>query len=278
MLNAFDTVPKEARAEHRRAYREYLGQRDGELDFANRKLSRRELSMGRFETATQKRALDATLFQEQYDHFDRKRETTPEMLLLLALVKLNGAEAYGVNYTFDDNLERALAVDQDDTELFLLTEEHYHTRILLSAALEYGLNVRETFRPPLNLRMLIGTIASSPTALARPMTLASELYGVTLFVSLLERAGEVLKHTPLLRDSVEERILEILIDEIGHVTFNRLELGAWGLFQARAILPLVARGLSNFCPELNAVGVDTSGNLEPLRRLPSAVRKGAFVV
>lgn len=277
MLNAFEVVPKEARAEHGKAYRQYLAERDGELDFARRQLSRREQSMNRFESVTQKREMDAKLFQEQYAKFDKKRPTTPEMLLLLSLVKLNGAEAYGVDYTYEDNLKRALA-GGDDTEFYLLTEEHYHTRILLSAALEYGIDVRAAYRPPLSLRVLIGIIASSPMALARPLTLASELYGVTLFAALLRRAGEVLQDVPELRDAVEERLLEILIDEIGHVTFNRLSLGAWGLAQARAAMPFVVRGMRDFCPELSALGVDTSGNLEPLNRLPSVVRQGAFVV
>lgn len=280
MHNTFDTVPKESRAELRRAYRQYLSERDGELDFAKKKLSRREASIGHFESTKPKSVMDANLFKEQYDRFDRKRQTTPEMLLLLALVKMNGTEAYGVEYTFESSLKRALSSsgEDDDTELYLLTEEHYHTRILLSAALEYGLNIKETFRPPLNLRMLIGTIASSPAAVARPLTLASELYGVTLFASLLKRAGEVLKPAPELRDAVEERLLEILVDEIGHVTFNRLLLGSWGLFQARTVMPLVVRGVRGFCPELGPLGVDTSGNLEPLNHLPSAVKERAFVV
>jgi hypothetical protein len=277
MLNAFDNIPQEARPGHRRAYREFLGKRDGELDLDGRKLSEREKSIARFEGAQPKSALEPQLFQAQYDKFDKRRETSREMLLLLALVKMNGAEAYGVDAGFDFSL-RAAQASGDDSELYLLIEEHYHTRILLSSAREFGLNVIETFRPPLNLRALIGTITSLPASWARPLTLASEVYGVSLFASLLGLTRDVFKQRPALRDAIEERIMEVLVDEIGHVTFNRLGLGAWGLYQAEKLVPLVRMGLSDFVPELRMLGVDMNRGLAELNKLPGAVRRSAFVV
>lgn len=277
MLKAFEVVPAEARQGHLRDYRSFLHARDGELDLERRTLSKRERSMQRFEGSAPKASLDAGIFKERYQRFDRKSETSPEMMLLLALVKVNAAEAFGVNYAFEELVRRARQTG-DDLELMLMMEEHYHTRILLSTAHEFGLDVRETYRPPLSLRTLIGTITAVPAAMARPLTLASEAYGTTVFYSLLKRTRDVLRHSPELRDAVEERIIEVLIDELGHVTFNRLGLGKWGLWQARKLVPFVAKGLGDFMPELGALGVDTNADLRSLDDLPQQVRDRAFVV
>jgi hypothetical protein len=277
MLNAFDLIPAEARKGHLDSYREFLDRRDGDLDLGTRTLSNRERTMARFENIAPKASLDPAEFKERYQRFDRTRETSAEMMLLLALVKVNAAEAFGVNYAFEELLRRA-EKSGEDLELRLMIEEHYHTRILLSTAREFGIEVTESFRPPFSLRTLIGTITSIPMAMARPLTLASEVYGTTIFYSLLKRAGQILKHRPELRDAVEERIVEVLIDEMGHVTFNRLGLGSWGLWQARTMVPLVARGLGDFLPELGVLGVDMRADLQSLRDLPQVVRDHAFVV
>jgi len=95
------------------------------------------------------------------------------MLLLLALVKVNSAEAYGVARNFQRTMDRALK-NNDDAELRTLCEEGYHTRILLSSANRYGIAVHEPYRPPSALRVLIGGIATAPMAIARPLTLAGD--------------------------------------------------------------------------------------------------------
>jgi hypothetical protein len=93
----------------------------------------------------------------------------------------------------------------------------------------------------------------------------------------------VLRHEPELRDAVQERICEILIDEIGHISFNRMCLGGIGLAQARAIVPLIGVSLSEAMPELVALGAVSSGSgseiasLATGRGLPEHVRKTAFL-
>ena len=129
-MEAFSPVSSTARPKILRDYREYLRARDGIVDVTERTLSKREDAMRRFLTAGD-RWMDRELFDRQYQRFDPKRETPPETLLLLALVKVNAAEAYGVHQTIDGALGRARRSD-DDTELVLLVEESYHTRILLS--------------------------------------------------------------------------------------------------------------------------------------------------
>jgi hypothetical protein len=203
-------------------------------------------------------------------------------MLLIALVKINAAEAFGVNQTFEKVLRRAVKND-DKCELMLLIEETYHTRILLSTALTYGVELKSAYKPPTALRALISTIGLSPMIVARPLTLASEVLAVLLFMNLLEKARVILRHDPELRDSVEERLCEIITDEIGHMSFNRQCMGAAGIAQARMLLALVAIGISGAFPELKALGTMSSASddevqsLASCRRLPEHVMRSAFV-
>lgn len=281
MLNVFTPIASAARPEHRLAYRSFLAVRDGVPDLQQRTLSRREESLSRFlRPLARERDLDREVFDAQYERFDATRPTSLETLLLLALVKVNAAEAFGVNSTYEQALRRAIASD-DDLELILLIEENYHTKILLSSARLYGVAVQAPYTPPTALRALIGSMAHTPEFLSRPLILASEVFGTLSFLKLLRVAGRLLKHDPELRDAVEERLIEVLIDEIGHVSFNRVCLGGAGLAQARALLPLVGRGLRNAIPEFAALGIDLSCDgaeqITTSSHLPEAVRRAAFV-
>ena len=279
-MNVFAAIPKDARPAIRHDYRAFLQARDGVVDLTSRTLSKREAAMGRF-LAPGQRDIDRELFKLQYDRFDARRATSPEALLLLALVKVNAAEAWGVNRTFDGALERATRSD-DDTEVVLLVEEFYHTKILLSSACLYGIDVATAARPHFGLRAFVSGIATLPAALARPLTLAGEIIGVLTFLNLLAVTREVLKAEPCIRDAIEERLIEILIDEIGHVTFQRLHMGSVGLAQARFLLPVVASGLASSIPEIRALGAmprspaAAIASLGPTT-LPEAVRHHAFI-
>jgi hypothetical protein len=283
MLDIFKPLPAADRRANLVAYQRFLADRDGAVDVEKRQLSRREQGMARYESPLSRiRDIDRELFTAQYASFDPKVETPPEVLLLVSLVKINAAEAFGVNRNFERVLRRA--VKNDDTcELTLLIEETYHTRILLSTALSYGVDVKSVFQPPTALRALISTIAVSPTAIARPLTLASEVLAILLFLNLLEKARVVLRHDSELRDSVEERLCEIITDEIGHMSFNRQWLGAIGIAQARMLLPLVAAGVSAAFPELRALGTMSSASegevlgLASGERLPEQVVRTAFL-
>ncbi len=137
---------------------------------------------------------------------------------------------------YESTLRRALKND-DECELMVMVEETYHTRILVSTALSYGIEVKSAYQPPTALRGLITTIVKTPKAIARPLTLAAEVLAVLMFSNLLEKSRVVLRHDPELRDSVEERLCEILTDEIGHMSYNRACIGPVGMMQARAVLP-----------------------------------------
>ncbi len=283
LVDIFRPLAPEARRENLAAYKSFLAARDGALDLEKNQLRRREEGMLRYERPLSRiREIDRDLFAAQYASFNPKVETPPEVLLLVALVKVNGAEAYGVHKTFDKVLRRAMKND-DTNEITLLVEETYHTRILLSTALSYGIDVKTAYKPPTALRALITTIGKSPMFLARPLTLASEVLGILMFLNLLEKSRVILRHDPELRDAVEERLSEIITDELGHMTFNRSCLGAAGIAQARMLLPIVATGLSGTFPDLNALGTMSSASDEDVaslvsgRRLPEQVARSAFI-
>lgn len=269
----FSVIPEAARREGREAYRSFLAARDGVLDVERRTLSRREESMRRF-SAIGARAIDRALFDAQYARFDPRQKTPPEILLLLTMAKVNAAEAFGVGRTIDGALAHA-AKTGDELELMVLIEEVYHTKILLSAANLYGMSIDAPYTPPASLRALIGSIANAPLHVQRPLTLAGELLGVSAFLGLLEAAGRAALDAEL-RDAFEERICEVLIDEIGHVALLRLSMGSLGLAETRALLPFVGLGVGGSLPELAALGVKIEPRRFSLDRLPEAVRKNAF--
>lgn len=283
MLDVFAPIPKDLRYAKLREYGEYLIERDGELNIAERTLSKREASITKFETApAQVRDIDRAKFARHYRAFDKHESLSDEMLLLLSLVKVNAAEAYGVEQNFQRTIDRAVKKN-DDVELRIICEETYHTRILLSSGNRYGIDVTDPYRPPSAFRIMIGGIAVSPEAIARPLTLAGEIIATLTFIKLIGITQKVLAHDPETRDALEQRLIEITTDERGHISYNRLLSGPLELAQTRLILPIVARVLAYTFPEVIKLGAFPTNILAELplltdpKRLPESVRRSSFV-
>jgi hypothetical protein len=277
----FSPLSTDARRSLRAGYREFLAARDGAPDLERRTLARREESLRRFLASTPPEPRpDRALFDAQYREYDPRRDTSRELLLLLTFVKINAAEAYGVERVYDDAMARAKR-GEDDLEILVILEERYHTQILGSAARLYGFETGAPYRPTRGLKALIGGIARAPQAMSRPLVLASEIAGVLTFLRLLRATRDVLRDDPATRDALEERLIEVMIDEVGHVTFNRICLGAVGLAQARAMLPLVAIGTADAIPEARTLGVLPVSHRDfadfTLDALPAEVRAKTFV-
>jgi len=284
MRDLFAAAPKNVREAQLREYAQYLEERDGELNLNERTLAKREVTIKKYETPPAVTLpMDEAQFRAQYRRFDKRNLPSQEMLLLLSLVKVNSAEAYGVSRNFQRTMSRALK-ENSEAELRILCEEGYHTRILLSAANRYGLSVTEPYRPPSALRIMIGGIATAPMAIARPLTLAGEIIATLMFTKLLEIAPRVLKHSPETRDAIEERLVEICTDEHGHISFNRLHASPADLAETRLILPLTARimGATVF-QEIAALGAFPTNVMDDLplltdpRLMPEAVRRHAYL-
>lgn len=283
MQDVFATAPRELRTARLREYEQYLIERDGELNIEQRTLSRREERIRRYEAPPRRvRELDPAIFGKHYADFKHEPSMSEELLLLLALVKVNSAEAYGVSQNFQRTMARALK-SGDESELRILCEEGYHTRILLSSSNHYGLEVKSSYRPPSALRIMIGGIATAPMAIARPLTLAGEIIATLMFIKLFRTTERVLKHDPETRNAFLERIMETCVDERGHITYNRMHMSALDLAHTRTILPLTARIMSNVFREMVALGAYPLHIWEDLpllyddRHLPEEVRRSSFV-
>jgi hypothetical protein len=283
MRDLFLAAPHDQRKEKLREYQAYLIERDGDVNIRERTLTKREKAIVKHEAPLAFTAeMDEAEFRRMYKSFDKKRSVRPEMLLLLALVKVNSAEAYGVERNFQRVMSRAEG-ENDDTLLRILCEETYHTRILLSSAKHYGIEVTEAYRPPSALRIMIGSIATAPDVIARPLTLAGEFIATLMFTKLLDIVPRVLKHKPEIRDAIEERIVEICTDEHGHISYNRMCASVADFAELRMILTLTSRIMRNVFPEMVAIGAYPMDIMQDLRLIadprliPESVRRQAFL-
>jgi hypothetical protein len=277
--DAFEAVPEGERQEKLQMYAAFLRTRDGEADHEAMTLAHREAAMQRYRapTAFYSAAFDSELFHAQYRRFDPRRPLPRQLLLLLTLVKINAAEAYGVRLT------KALrnADDVSPLERLITLEEHYHTQLLLSAAAHFGLTIDAPSEPTMMFKGLIGTIARVPPVMFHPLVLMSEIIGTVYFHRLIGITREVLRDEPVIRDAIEERITEVLIDEIGHVSYNRLLIGSAGMRATRALMPMVALSMRNAVPEYSHLAGGTAPLSDftsfALQQLPEEIRRRAFV-
>jgi hypothetical protein len=230
------------------------------------------------------RTLAPETFDRNFAAFDGREVEDPCLRAMLAFVKINSGEAYGVEAVGRARRKRP----QSDTpmarvERMVMREEEYHTRILLGATHQFGLAPPNgAYRPPLAVKALIGTLVHAPEAFFHPVLLAAEVAGLFHFNWLLVRVGEVFASWPALRDGLESRLVEILIDEVGHVAFNRAAVGPHGITAARALAPNVAFATAAMLPELGSLGW-TRHALDSFERfnlssLPAAARARAFYV
>ena len=207
-----------------------------------------------------------------------------EELALLSFVKINAGEAYGVEVT---TTARAKLYERDEpifrVEKVLAHEETFHTKMLLGITQHFGnLDLGDGWTPPMPLKVLIFALAKSPPALFHPILLGSEIAGVFTLNWLLERSRELFPDHPEIRESMERRLVEILIDEIGHIAYNRIAIGQRGLKFAKPMAGQVVRGQELMTPEVVALGLDRSEQARldsfDYTALPEEVRRRSFFV
>ena len=262
------------------AYLAFLHARNGS-DFARRD----QMMAQRFDHSSVRASIliDSERFNRNYAEFT-ERDVSPEELALLAFVKINAGEAYGVEVT---RKARKREWDNDKVldvlEQVVLHEEDYHTRLLVGAAQHFeGLEINDAWRPAWPLRLLIGALSYAPKAMFHPIVLGSEISGVHAFNWLLERIQTLFPDDPKVRESMEERLIEILIDEVGHVAYNRILVGKMGRSVAGVIARMVSKSARIMNKELLALGFDdkTLRGVEGFdyMQLPEEVRRRSFFV
>jgi hypothetical protein len=263
------------------AYAAYLDERDGAPDFDRRELAFRERDTARFETAAPcyDGAFDAALFERQLRRYDARAATSAEMQLVLCLVKINANEAYAVNRAIGRQIFAESLLGR--IHRLVLLEEAYHTRVLRSSARLFGVSAADTSPPAGITRGLVSAITTLPDILGRPITLAAEAVGVATFLRAIGVVRRLFRDRPIVRDGLEERLTEVLVDEIGHVSFNRL-IARPGTFAAlRALIPTVALGTHGAMAEAEQLGIMPIPIREVLaldpQALPAEVRRRAFI-
>jgi hypothetical protein len=279
----FEPVDETDREALYREYLRFLTDRNGEMDFECRRYSKREEHLRAMASSTvrHRESFDEDLFRRQYADY-RPGEATPAfMKLLLVLCKMNAGEAFGIavmRVARKAYFERPEA--QYQAERVIANEEDYHTKILVGATRHFGIDLDVAFVPPLALKALIYGLANVPQRLFHSVLLAAELSGIYMLCTLLDVTRIVLRDQPELRDAVEERLITVLTDEIGHTSYNRLAVGSLGLGAARKLFPVVFQALPN--PELKELRAHIERSIAfdefDYRHVPEAARKNAFFV
>ena len=167
------------------------------------------------------------------------------MLWALSVAKANRAERFGIDFKLRfKGFEKAGA---DDPYTFVELQELYHTKIFISVLKTIG--IEADILPPSGFtRMVVMGAGGLPHAMSDVIALAAEIAGVAAFRLLREEAGKLFDGE--VRARIEMLFSQILKDEVGHVRFLRSRLGPVRLAIARALLPLVTRGMLDDLPEL----------------------------
>lgn len=278
-------ITESPREDQLQAYLTFLEKRNGTLDPTQPYPHREEWLKGSEQWQARHRGeIDPQAFDASWQGLQLGADSTPEEHALLAFVKMNAGEAYGVEVVSRMRHGRKPGTALfDRVERVISNEETYHTRILVGATRQFGLEPpKGAWKPPASLKVLIGTLAYSPKAIFHPVLLGAEISGVFTFNWMLERVRVVFRDQPEVRDTMEQRLLEILIDEIGHIAFNRLAVGPWGLATARRLGGQVAKASTGMFPEYAALGFDKEA-LRAFDRfdytsLPEEARRNAFFV
>jgi hypothetical protein len=266
------------------SYVGFLERRNGEMDFAHRRYSKREDHLRSLASSrvTYQGPFDMELFRRQYARYDRGQETSAATQLLLVFCKVNAGEAFGVEVMREARKSYFIRPEaQYQAEKIIANEEEYHTKLLVGATAYFDVKVDQSFVPPLPLKILIHGLAGMPQRFFHSVLLAAELAGIYTLTTLLDITRVVLRDQPQVRDAMEERLCAVLIDEIGHVSYNRLALGSAGLGLARWLYPLVQKSVAA-SPEFRALREHVDGGV-PLaafdyQHVPEDVRRQAFFV
>jgi hypothetical protein len=142
------------------------------------------------------------------------------MVWLVGVARANEGEEWGVDYLLDRGGFQGLGRDGRGLKPrdFADLEETYHTRIFREIVRMFGLEF--TLRPPPRpVQQSVKLMAHIPERLSFLLLAAGELMGTVAFLVLAARGERVLAADPAVRDRVRDLLDEILIDEVGHVTY-----------------------------------------------------------
>ena len=238
----FKPLPTSTRDTAAETYLQYLKAREGRLDFATRTLSSREPFFVRLaeDPVRAKVAIDHATFHRNHEASTPEHALSREMLWLLAVAKGNRTECYGMEEHILVN--GILDGDKADTQAYVDMQEVYHTRILLDVLRCFDLEI-EVGKPDLASRIAVQAMIRLPQKFALPLILCAEFVATVVFRLLLDTGRELFAHDAPLWSRLSTLLEQIMIDEVGHVSYCRARLGPMGLKTARALLPAIGASL-----------------------------------
>ncbi|MCO4768888.1 MAG: hypothetical protein KDA24_02585 [Deltaproteobacteria bacterium] len=253
----YSIVPNRDRADDLfRSYIAFLEERNGDL-FADDGFAHREAMMDTLgeHDAIYRGGFDNAVFNRNYVKL-QDTDLSDEQLALLAFVKMNAGEAYGVEVMSEARADlMARPEPLYVLERVLGREENYHTKMLVGAADHFdGIEVEGAWRPAWPLKLLIFALAKFPPSMFHPILLGAEISGVFTMNWMLGRLSTMFPDDPGVRESMEHRIIEVLIDEVGHVAYNRICVGTAGMRAAKVLARGVSKSHDDLTPELNVLG------------------------
>jgi len=257
--------------------------RDGTPDLHSRTLSQREAFF------TELRALPAPPWDgppidpDEFARWHRAADSLsgapPLIAWLVKVARANEGEGWGVDYLLDrggfDGLGAGGTLQPRD---FADLEETYHTRIMREIVQLFGLDY--TLRtPPWPIQQSVKLMAHVPRGPSYMLLLAGELMGTVAFAHLARQGEALLADHPAICARVRDLFDEILVDEVGHVTFLLGSMRGWQLAVIQRLALLYAassrRGYTND-PQDNIV-MGNGIRDYTLAIMPERVLRRAFV-
>jgi hypothetical protein len=229
----FTPLPEALRRRIADDYVAFALERDGTPDVRARTMSRREQYFA--ELAKRPAAkwdgepIDAVEFARFHRGERRLSEAPPLMRWLVKVSRANEGEGWGVDYLLDrggfDGLGKGGKLQPRD---FADLEETYHTRIMHEVVKLFGVDF-ELRTPPWLIRQPVKLMAHLPQRVSYMLLLAGELMGTVAFAQMARTGEQLLAGHPETAARVRELMDEILIDEVGHVTFLLGSMKGWQL-------------------------------------------------
>ena len=260
-------------------YRGFLERRNGRLALDG--FERRHAEVATLDSNPVR--FHGTLENERMLRLHRRLESgaSEAELLVLCLHDINAAEEYGVQVT---SAAREHLWLRDDPllrlERWLGHEETFHSKLLKGSAVHFGVELPSDWQPQLSHKVVFEILKKAPPSIFHPVLLAAEVTGLFVMNWLLKRIEGATTLRPELRWTLQERVLEVMVDEVGHVAFNRAAMGPTGMAVSQALSRLVIKGLGDQNKALVALGMNDAVQGEiggfDFMDLPAEVRAAGF--
>jgi hypothetical protein len=273
-------------AERRRIADDFIAfalSRDGDPDVRRRTLARREAFFASLARQPAPRwdgePIEPAVFARWHRGTDSLAGAPPLVAWLVKVARANEGEGWGVDYLLDrggfDGLGSGGHLQPRD---FADLEETYHTRIMREIVRLFGLEY-ELRTPPWALQQSVKLMSRLPRGASYMLLLAGELMGTVAFAHMARQGEALLGGHPAICERVRSLLDEILIDEVGHVTFLLGSMRGWQLAVIQRLALLYAassrRGYTNEASEVRAMheGIVNYS----LAIMPERVLRRAFV-